>query len=183
MERIAGFCCPAYPRQPVPPALSSFLHQTRTSILMLLLVVLPLQSVAQLIQGLQGQRHVHTQAASHDAALVGLLKPVRALLDRLHAGHDAHLTTLAPAWLPSRGPAGEVHEHGGVRHQHSHDTTDVLDVGDVAEDSLQAGATAFLAWLPGAVALPGGAGSDRPAMTTPAWRDRVVAPPLTPPRG
>ena len=188
-----GFLCGLYGQaarptttHPVPPVLSSLLHRTRVSILILLLVVLPLQSVAQLVAGIQGHRHLNTGtvAATHDGfALASLAQPLRAVLDRLHAAQDPRLQMQAAAWAASRGPADGWHEHGGVRHRHSHDTADVIDVGDAGDDSMQAGATAFLAWLPRALAVPVDAGSVRPAMAELAWRDRVVAPPLTPPRG
>lgn len=147
--------------------------------LMLLLVVLPLQSVAQLVAGVQGHRHVHTGAAP--AAMSP--SPLRALLNQLHAAQDPRLQATRLTWVVSQGPAAEMHEHGGVFHKHSHDEADVLDVADPADDSLQGSATAFLAWLPAALALPASEGGDRPAMPGFAWRDRVVAPPLTPPRG
>jgi hypothetical protein len=146
---------------------------------MLLLVVLPLQGVAQLVAGVQGHRHVHRGAVP----AVSLLSPLRALLDQLHAAQDPRLQSPKFGWMVSRGPAGEVHEHGGVFHQHGHDEADVVDVGDTAEDARQAGVTAFLAWLPAALDLPAGEGNSRPLMSSPDWRDRVVAPPLTPPRG
>jgi hypothetical protein len=146
--------------------------------LMLLLVVLPLQGVAQLVAGLQGQRHVHT-GASHEASP----SPLRALLDRLHAAQAPRLQGHRPAWVLSHGPAAEEHEHGGVRHSHAADDTDALEVGDPADDAAQGGATAFLAWLPAPLALPASAGAERPASAHADWRDRVVAPPLAPPRG
>lgn len=146
---------------------------------MLLLVVLPLQSVAQLIAGVQAHRHVHTGAGPAAASA----SPLRALLDHLHAAQDPRLQGPKLSWVVSRGPAAELHEHGGVFHKHAHDEADVLDVADPADDSLQGGATAFLAWLPAALALPTGEGSDRPVTAGLDWRDRVVAPPLTPPRG
>ncbi|WP_457426799.1 hypothetical protein [Roseateles sp. P5_E7] len=161
----------------MPLILSSLLQRTRTGILMLLLVVLPLQSVAQLIAGVQGHRHVHTGAAPAAAS------PLRALLDHLHAAQDPRLQAAKLSWVVSKGPSAELHAHGGVFHKHSHDDADVLDVAEPADDSLQGGATAFLAWLPAALALPAGEGGDRPVMAGLAWRDRVVAPPLTPPRG
>lgn len=146
--------------------------------LMLLLVVLPLQGVVQLVAGLKGQRHVHT-GASHEASP----SPLRALLDRLHAAQDPRLQGHRPAWVLSLGPAAEEHAHGGVRHSHTTDDSDVLEVGDPADDAAQGGATAFLAWLPAPLALPAGAGAERPAGADADWRDRVVAPPLVPPRG
>ena len=147
---------------------------------MLLLVVLPLQGAAQLVAGIQGQRHLHTGAVQAAAASPS---PLRALLDRLHAAQDPRLQGSKPGWVLSRGQAGELHEHGGVFHKHAHDDADVLDVADPADDSLQGGATAFLAWLPAALAVPAGEGGSRPAVAGLDWRDRVVTPPLTPPRG
>lgn len=141
----------------------------------MLLVVLPLQGVMQLVAGMQGHRHVHTGAASPS--------PLRALLDRLHAAQDPRLQKPAVSWVIGNGAPGEAHEHGGVFHTHSHDTADVLDVGDPADDARQGGVTAFLAWLPAALALPAGEDGDRPVAAVLGWRDRVVAPPLTPPRG
>lgn len=159
---------------PVHPILSSLLQRTRTGILMLLLVVLPLQGVMQLVAGLQGQRHMHTGAVP----AVASPSPLRALLDHLHAAQDPRLKAL------SRVTAGDLHEHGGVFHRHSHDTADVVDVADAADDVANGGATAFLAWLPGMLALPvPGLGGARPVTTELDWRDRVVAPPLAPPRG
>lgn len=166
----------------VPIFLSSLLHRTRSAVLALLLVVLPLQGVVQLMAGLQGQRHVHT-GAGHDGVLSSLAQPLRALLDHLHAAQDPRLQASRPAWLASKGPAADLHEHGGVFHKHSTDTDDVLDVGDPSDDAAQGGVTAFLAWLPAGLALPAGEGGDRPAAADLDWRDRVVAPPLTPPRG
>jgi hypothetical protein len=152
----------------------------------MLIVVLPVQSVTQLIAGLQGHRHVHTgatAAAPHGFALASLAQPLRAVLDRLHAAQDPRLQMQAGAWTVSRGSADGWHAHGGVFHKHSHLTADVVDVGDPADEPAQGGATAFLAWLPGALALPAAQGSEPPAAVSPGWRDRVVAPPLTPPRG
>jgi hypothetical protein len=163
---------------PVPLLLSSLLQRMRAGMLMLLLVVLPLQGVVQLVAGLQGQRHVHTGVVHHASP-----SPLRALLDRLHAGHDARLQGHRAAWAPSQGPAAGEHEHGGVRHSHTAADVDVLAVGDAADDAAQGGATAFLAWLPAALALPADAGADRPATVGADWRSRVVAPLLAPPRG
>lgn len=168
---------------PVPNLLSSLLHSSRTAVLVLLLVVLPLQGVVQLVAGLQGHRHVHTGAA-HESLLSGLTQPLRALLDHLHAAQDPRLQGHKLGWLASKGTASGMHEHGGVFHKHSADTADVIEVGDAADDSLQGGVTAFLAWLPAALAMMAADGaSDRPALTDLDWRDRVIAPPLTPPRG
>lgn len=171
----------------VPFLLSSLLHRTRTGILALLLVVLPLQGVVQLVAGLQGHRHVHTGAAraasQGDAIWSGLTRPLKAVVDRLHAAQDPRLKGPGFKWLASKDPAAGLHEHGGVFHQHGADTADVLHVGDPADDAAQGGATAFLAWLPAGLALPAGGDGDRPAAIDLDWRDRVVAPLLTPPRG
>ena len=168
----------------VPPTLSLLLHRTRAAVLVLLLVVLPLQGVVQLVAGLQGHRHVHVGAATrHDAALVGLTQPLRALLDHLHAAQDPRLQGSKLPRVLSHGPGTEMHEHGGVFHKHSQHDADVLNVDDPADDSAQGGVTAFLAWLPGGLSLPMGEGGDHGAATHVEWRDRVVAPPLTPPRG
>ncbi len=172
---------------PVPPILSSLLHRTRAAVLVLLLVVLPLQGVVQLVAGLQGHRHMHTGAAASasvdHSVLSGLTQPLRAALDHLHAAQDPRLQGPQLGWLASKGPTAGLHEHGGVYHKHSSDTADVLDVGDAADDAAQGGVTAFLAWLPVGLALPAGEGADRPREVGLDWRDRVVAPPLTPPRG
>lgn len=165
---------------PVPQPLSSLLHRTRASLLALLIVVLPLQGVMQLLVGLQGPRHMHTSAA----AKVASPSRLRMLLDHLHAAQDPRLQGAKFSLAPSRVRTGELHEHGGVYHRHSHDAADVIDVGDASDDAVQASATAFLAWLPSGLALPSLAlGGHRPETAGPDWRDRVVAPPLTPPRG
>jgi len=164
----------------VPSSLSSLLHRTRHGILVLLLVVLPLQSVMQLVAGVQGHRHVHTGAAQ---MLSGLAQPLRAVLDRLHAAQDPRLQAAGFSWAVSRGDADGWHEHGGVRHKHSPHAADVVDVGEAADDAVQGGVTAFLAWLPRALVLPAAPGSVRPAAAAFDWRDRAVAPPLAPPRG
>lgn len=157
----------------MPLLLTSLLHRTRAGILVLLLVVLPLQGVMPLVAGLQGHRHVHT--ASTPA--VASPSPLRWLLDRLHTAQDARFQR------PRVAMAGELHAHGDVVHRHSQDTADVVDVGDAADDAAQGG-TAFLAWLPAAPSLAAVAmGSARPSAPGPDWRDRIVAPPLTPPRG
>jgi len=162
--------------------LSSLLHRTRTAVLALLLVVLPLQGVVQLVAGLQGHRHVHTGAAPA-SLLSGLTQPLRALLDHLHAAQDPRLQGHALGWFASKGSSGGLHEHGGVFHRHDAGTTDAVEVGDAADDSLQGGVTAFLAWLPDLPALPAPTGvGDRPRTADLEWRDRVVAPPLAPPR-
>ncbi|MFG6431250.1 hypothetical protein [Roseateles sp. LYH14W] len=151
----------------------------RAGLLMLLLVVLPLQGVLQLAVSLQGQRHVHTGAV-HDASP----SPLRVLLDRLHPAQDLRLQGHRPAWVVSHGAAAEEHEHGGVRHSHTAADTDVLAVGDPADEAAQGGATAFLAWLPAPLALPmAAAGAGRPATADADWRGRIIAPPLAPPRG
>ena len=145
----------------VPSLLSSLLQRTRKVLLVLLLVVLPLQGVMQLVAGVQGQRHLHTgdaPAAAPVLSLASIAQPLRALLDHLHAAQKPRFS--APAL--SRGAAAGLHAHGDVFHEHAHDTGDVVEVGDPADDSLQGGATAFLAWLPAAWLLPAGEGLDRP---------------------
>lgn len=173
---------------PLPSFLSSLLNRTRAGLLMVLVFVLPVQGVVQLVAGVQGHRHVHigvpqAQAAWPDAALSLLGQPLRALLERLHAGHDPRLGGPKFSGLASRGPSAAMHQHGGVFHQHSAETQDAVDVGDGADDSRQGGATAFLAWLPGRPAAMARQGSDPPTGFAFDWRDRVVAPPLMPPRG
>ncbi|KQV48093.1 hypothetical protein ASC95_19165 [Pelomonas sp. Root1217] len=169
---------------PVPPTLSSLLHRTRAAVLVLLLVALPLQGVVQLVAGFQSHRHVHVGAATrHDAALAGLTQPLRALLDHLHAAQDPRLQGSKHHGVLSKGPGAEMHEHGGVFHKHAQHDADVLEIGDPADDAAQGGVTAFLAWLPAGLTLPVGEGGDHPVATRVDWRDRAVAPPLTPPRG
>jgi len=178
-----SLACP----RPVPTLLPSLLHRTRTGILALLLVVLPLQSMGQLVAGIQAHRHLHTGTATTaraDFALARLGAALRAVLDQLHAAQDPRLQVAKHAWLPSRGPAAGVHAHGGVFHQHSQDTDDVLDLADPADGSRQVAATAFLAWLPDALTVPApAAGLEAPPATGIDWRDHAVAPPLAPPRG
>lgn len=171
---------------PVPLIPSSLLHRARTGILMLLLVVLPLQGVVQWMVGLQGHRHMHTGAvvAPHDGVLARLAQPVRALLDHLHAAQHTRLQGPRLGWTSSRASGAELHAHGGVLHRHAADTADVVQAADALDDAGQGGgATAFLAWLPAAPVLPVLAGGERPATVHAAWRDRVVAPALAPPRG
>lgn len=163
--------------------MSSLLHRTRTGILWMLLLVLPLQGVVQWVAGVQGHRHVHVDQMEGGSALKGLIKPLRALLDQLHAGQDVRLQSKPVlTWVPSRGSAAGPHEHGGVQHKHSLETADAFDVTDAAEEPMQGGATAFLAWLPVAPAVPSASGGDRPAGAVVAWLDRAIAPPLAPPR-
>ena len=164
----------------MPDFLSSLLHRTRTGILVMLLVVLPLQSVGQLVAGPQAHRHLHTGVAS-PATAGSVLAGLRAVLDRLHAAQEPRLA--GHAWLPSSGPADGWHAHGGVHHRHGHDTHDVLNVADHADDAQPGGATAFQAWLPAGLAFLPAEGGDRPAGAAVDWRDRVIAPPLMPPRG
>ncbi|MDG0860966.1 hypothetical protein [Pelomonas aquatica] len=169
--------------KPVPLILSSLLHRTRAAILVLLLVVLPLQSVVQWVAGVQGHRHLHTGAAPQGSVLASLTQPLRAALDRLHAAQDPRLQGPRLGWVVSKGPAAGMHAHGGIFHEHMADTHDVVDVGDPADDSAQGDATAFLAWLPSGVAPLARQVGERPAMVAIDWRDRAIAPPLTPPRG
>lgn len=157
----------------VPPALlSSLLHRTRVAVLTLLIVVLPLQSVAQLVAGLQGHRHLHT-----GSPLAELVQPLRQVLDRLHAAQDPRLAGV------SRKAADGWHAHAGVLHKHSQHTHDAVDVGDAGDEAQQAGATAFIAWLPTSLSWADGRVGEHPAEAVVGWRDRVVAPPLAPPRG
>lgn len=149
----------------------------------MLLVVLPLQSVGQLVAGIHGPRHLHTGAAHQDTPLAGLRSALRAVLDQLHAAQDPRLKLQQHAWLPSSGPAAGLHEHGGVYHQHSHDTDDVLDLTDQADSSPQGGATVFQAWLPASLTVPAAAAGTHAATAALGWHDRFVAPPLMPPRG
>lgn len=174
------------PAIPVPPILSSLLNRTRTSLLVLLVLVLPLQSVVQWVVGVNGHRHVHMaaiQAAPVDNVLSRLARPLRAVVDSLHAGQDMRLSASGFGRAASSGPAAGMHQHGGVFHQHSADTHDAVDVGDAGDDSGQGGATAFLAWLPGAATPRAGQRGDHPAAATAGGPERVVAPPRTPPRG
>ena len=174
------------------PCLSPLLKRFRAGLLVLLVFVLPLQSVVQLVAGLQGHRHVHLgaeqaqdswQAALQEAALSLLGQPLRAALAHVHAGHDPRLDGPKPSRAASRGPSSAMHAHDGVFHVHTADTHDAVDVGDAADDSRQGGVTAFLAWLPEALAVMARQGSEPPAALAFDWRDCVVAPPLTPPRG
>ncbi|MFT7774027.1 hypothetical protein [Roseateles sp.] len=172
----------------LPSSLSSLLNRSRAGLLVLLVFVLPLQSVVQLMAGLQGHRHVHigaqqAQAPWQEAALSLLGQPLRAALEHLHSGHDPRLDGPMFSRAASHGPSTAMHEHDGVFHVHSVETDDAVDIGDAADDSRQGGVTAFLAWLPGALAVMTRQGSEPPAAFAFDWRDRVVAPPLTPPRG
>ncbi len=187
-RRCMALSPPAKPSRHVPAFPSSLLHRSRRGLLVLLLVVLPLHSVAQLVAGLQAHRHVHTGAfhapAAQGSALAALAQPLRSVLDRLHAAQDPLLMGPSLGWVVSRGPAAGLHHHGGVYHRHSQDTHDAIDVGEATDNAVQGGVTAFLAWLPLGLLLPAGEGVDRPvASECDVWRDRVVAPPLTPPRG
>ena len=151
--------------------------------LLLLLVVLPLQSVGQLVAGIQAHRHLHTGAATSGAPLASLGGALRAVLDRLHAAQDPRLELPPHVWQTSRGTASGLHAHGGVHHEHSHATDDVLDVSDPADASQPGAATVFLSWLPGALTLPVAVAGSHPAPAAEVdWRDRLVAPPLAPPR-
>lgn len=164
---------------------SSLLQRARTGLLVLLLVVLPLQGVVQWQVSLQGHRHMHTGAGgrAHDGLLALLARPLRAVLDQLHAAQDARLQGPRLGWTASRASGAGLHAHGGVLHRHTADTADVVTAGDALDDAGQGGATAFLAWLPAAPAVPVLTGSERPVADQGAWRDRVVAPALAPPRG
>jgi len=180
MRRLA--CCQPVACIPttVPAFLSSLLHRTRAGLLALLIVVLPLQGVMQLVAGLQGHRHMHAGTVAAAASP----SPLRKLLDHLHAAQDPRLQGSTFSLAPSRARMGELHEHGGVYHRHSQDAADVIDVGDATDDAGLGGATAFLAWMPAAPALPLVEACDhRPETAGLGWRDRVLAPPLAPPRG
>lgn len=181
-------CRPTAFTRHVPVLMSSLLRRSRVATLALLLVVLPLHSVAQLVASVQAHRHVHVGApravAQRASALAALTQPLRVVLDRLHEAQDPRLMGPRLAWVVSSGPATGLHQHGGVYHRHSQDTHDVIDVGDVTDNPLQGGATAFLAWIPPGLPLLAGQERDRPvAAACEDWRDRVVAPPLMPPRG
>jgi hypothetical protein len=167
----------------VPPFLSSLLKRARLGVLALLVVVLPLQGMVQFVQGFHGHRHVHTGAVVRSSWLAELTQPVRAVLDRLHAAQDPRLQGPAFNWAVSQGDADGWHEHHGLRHKHAHGAADALDVGDAADDAVQGGVTAFLAWLPAALVLPAVRGTVRPGTASPGWRDRDIAPPQAPPRG
>ena len=172
----------------MPLRLSSLLNRMRTSLLVLLVLVLPLQSVAQLAAGLQGHRHMHAGAArtawvAQSGALALLTAPLRAVLTQLHAAQDPRLGGPTFGGLPSRGPAAGLHQHGGVFHEHVAHTQDVIDVGEPGDEGPHAGMTLFLAWLPIGPVLAAGQGGDRPATATHGWHDHVVAPLLAPPRG
>ncbi|HEY1132815.1 MAG TPA: hypothetical protein VGF12_25625, partial [Roseateles sp.] len=117
---------------PLPSFLSSLLNRSRASLLVVLVFVLPLQGVVQLVAGVQGHRHVHIGAQQvetpwRDAALSLLGQPLRAALERLHAAHDPRLSGQKFSWMANRGPSSAMHEHGGVFHEHSAETHDVVD--------------------------------------------------------
>lgn len=170
--------------KPVHLTLSSLLRRARAGILVMLVVVLPLHSVAQLAAGLKAHRHVHTGASriaagGHDSPVslaARLAAPLRAVLDRLHAAQDLRLVGQG-SW-PEQG----LHSHDGVFHTHDADTRDVLDLPDPGDEGRQVGATLFLAWLPQRWKLAEGEALPPVMGTTSAWRDRVVPPPLAPPR-
>ncbi|MFG6456061.1 hypothetical protein [Roseateles sp. BYS96W] len=153
----------------MPSVLSSLLLRSRAGLLTLLLIVLPLHGALQLVAGLQAPRHRHTSAefAAVSAPLLGKL------LDGLQAEQ-------APGWTG----AGGWHAHGGHVHRHGPlDHDDEIDVADAADGGSPGGLTAFLAWLPGGPALPEARlGNAPPAWAPPHWLERVIAPPLTPPR-
>lgn len=174
---LAAACLVTPSTSSVPLVLSSLLRSARASLLAMLVMVLPLHSVVQLVAGLQEHRHVHTGVGRtagdrHGTLLAVLATPLRAVLDQLHAAQGPRLG----------GNAQGLHQHGGVFHRHNADTQDVLDVADPSDDGLQAGATLFLAWLPGGLTLAAEQGSSLPTTATRSWRDRVVPPPLAPPR-
>ncbi|MCF8205079.1 MAG: hypothetical protein K9J82_08395 [Methylotenera sp.] len=164
--------------------LSSLLRRARAGILVMLVLVLPLHSVAQLAAGLKAQRHVHTGAARTAAVGAGvavalparLAGPLRGLLDQLHAAQDVRLAGHG-GW-PGQGR----HAHGGVFHTHDADTRDVLDLADPGDEGRQVGATLFLAWLPQRWTLAEGQALPPLMGAARTWRDRIVPPPLAPPR-
>lgn len=155
----------------MPRLLASLLHRSRASLLAVLIVVLPLQAVAQLVAGLQTQRHVHAQPGLDVASP----SPLRLLLDRLHAAQPASLK----AW----GHGARPHAHGDVVHTHDPEQPDVIAVADADDGAGQGAVTAFLAWLPLALTWPAAHRSPAPVPRPVAWQDRLVAPPLAPPRG
>lgn len=159
----------------MPLLLSSLLHRTRAALLALLIVVLPLQGVVQLVAAVQGPRHLHADLP-HAAPSAS---PLRQLLDRLHAAQPQQLKTPGLTWALG----AQTHAHGGIVHSHGRDMADVVTLADAGDDAGQGGATAFLAWLPAALSLPAAQAGTVPVAGTSAWRDRVMAPPLTPPRG
>lgn len=158
----------------MPRFLAFLLHRSRTGLLALLIAVLPLQGVVQLVAGLQSQRHVHASAA----LAVASPSPLRQLLDHLHAAQPPALK----GWGRMDDPGARPHAHGGVVHTHDAAQADVIPVADAGDDAGPGAATAFLAWLPLALTWPPAQRSPAPAEPGHAWQDRVVAPPLAPPR-
>lgn len=158
---------------------SPLLHRLRTAILAVLLVVLPLQGVVQLVAGLQGLRHMHS-AQPAGAASPSLL---RALLDHLHAAQPAAQQALGTARWPWSS-AELPHSHGSLVHTHGAHDAGVVAVpeADEAGASAAMGATAFLAWLPLPLTVPGAEGVDAPRHAAPLRAGRVVPPALAPPR-
>lgn len=165
-------CSTALPLLP-----SSRIPGLRRIILVLLIAVLPLHSVGQWLNGLQAHRHIHLAAVAPSA--------LARLWERLHAAQDPRLAALAPAAsLPGASRGGEWHEHGGVAHRHGRHEAGTVELAQAGDDAGLGGATAFLAWLPVAPAVA--APDVRPSVPefiAQAWRGRVVAPPLAPPRG
>lgn len=159
----------------MPRLLASLLHRSRASVLALLIVVLPLQAVAQLVAGLQTQRHAHAQPGW----AVASPSPLRLLLDRLHEAQPASLK----AWGPGAHLGARPHAHGDLVHTHEPAQADVIAVADVEDESGQGAVTAFLAWVPMASIWPSGERDAPPAQPPVAWRDHPVAPPRAPPRG
>lgn len=165
----------------MPDFLTPLRRSTRASLLMLLALVLPVQGVVQLVAGLQGRHHVHP-AAPRAAAAPAWLAPLRAVLDQLHTLPDPRLAATPGAWAQARSLALGEHRHGALVHRHSAQTADAQDLGESPDDGPQAGATVFLAWLPGALCLMGAPGHQAPGGLSPDWCDHCVAPPLAPPR-
>lgn len=159
----------------MPRLLAFLLHRSRASLLALLIVVLPLQAVAQLVAGLQTQRHVHAQPG----LAVASPSPLRQLLNRLHEAQPASLK----AWGHGAQLGARPHAHGGVVHTHEPEQPGVILVADADDGAGQGAVTAFLAWLPLALTWPAAHRSPAPVPQPVAWQDRLVAPPLAPPRG
>lgn len=178
---------PLTPARPVS-FITSLPHRTRSAILVMLLVVLPLHSVLQLVAGVRAHRHVHSGAPFSAGGglpaspLARLAEPLRVVLQALHAAQEPRLARPAAYRSQALGVWGGLHQHGGVYHTHTADTHDVIDLSGPADDPLQAGATAFLAWIPAGMVLPAAGSSTLLAAPAPRWHDRLVAPPLMPPR-
>lgn len=163
----------------MPRLLASLLHRSRASVLALLIVVLPLQAVAQLVAGLQTQRHAHAQPGW----AVASPSPLRLLLNRLHEAQPASLKAWGPGAHLGAHLGARPHAHGDLVHTHEPAQADVIAVADAEDESGQGAVTAFLAWVPMASIWPSGERDAAPAQPPVAWRDHPVAPPRAPPRG